>query len=88
MHTSVGRGSDTLRACLHFLCVCLQAFLFSCVVVMVLWSYARTILTSSSVRDNPPPEDYFHKIRQMFPGQPEVGAGNTHARRATCCAVQ
>ena len=48
-----------------------QACVFSVVVVMTLWSYFRTIATSSSVRDNPPPADYYPKLRQLFPGQPE-----------------
>jgi hypothetical protein len=58
-------------------CVCsvsasVQCVVFSAIVVMVLWSYARTILTSSSVHDNPPPLDYYMRLRQLFPGQPDV----------------
>lgn len=71
-----------VSALLRLLWVALQVVLFSIIVFMVLWSYARTIVTSSSVRDNPPPADYFHKIRQMFPGQPEVTptTAHTHAQ--------
>ena len=44
--------------------------IFTTVVGMTMWSYFRTIFTSSSVCDNPPPSDYYRRVAEFFPGQP------------------
>ena len=57
-----------------------QAVLFTGVVVMVLWSYYRTIVTSSSVEDNPPPEDYYTQLEEIAPGQQVSRSGRGERR--------
>jgi len=47
------------------------ALLFTGIVLLILVCYFRTIFTSSAVRDNPPPPDYFQRLRSMLPGQTE-----------------
>ena len=48
----------------------LLCLLFTVLVVLTVWSYYRTITTSSSVRDNPPPADYYTRYRVAHPDQP------------------
>ena len=43
---------------------------FNVLVVLTLWSYYKTVVTSSSVKDNPPPVDYYTKYRIHHPEQP------------------
>ena len=43
---------------------------FNVCLCLTLWSYHRTITTSSSVRENPPPADYYAKYRIHHPEQP------------------
>lgn len=49
--------------------VFLSCLLFDTCVFLLVWSYLRSILTSSAVKDNPPPSDYYSRIRSMYPGQ-------------------
>ena len=48
----------------------LLCILFTLLVILTVWSYLRTITTSSSVRDNPPPADYYARYRVAHPDQP------------------
>ena len=44
--------------------------IFNVFLFLTLWSYYKTITTSSSVRENPPPADYYAKYRIYHPEQP------------------
>ena len=50
--------------------VALLTLLFNALLFLTLWSYYKTIVTSSSVRDNPPPSDYYSRYRYHHPDQP------------------
>lgn len=43
---------------------------FSVFAVLTVWSYLATVLTSSAVKDHPPPADYFIRFQNAYPDQP------------------
>lgn len=43
---------------------------FNIVMALAVISYIRTVTTSSSVADNPPPADYFQRMRDAHPNRP------------------